>query len=153
MTIDPHQPLRDDVRLLGEVLGDVLCAQEGEGFFRTVERVRALAKSARAGRDEDFGRLADELSALPLDDALKVARAFTHFLNLANIAEQHHRIRRRREYQRDPLADPQRGSCEDSFARLTAGGIPASRLYSAVSSLRIELVLTAHPTEVARRTL
>jgi phosphoenolpyruvate carboxylase len=153
MIADPHQPLRDDVRLLGEVLGEVLCAQEGEAFFRTVERVRALAKSARAGRDEDFDRLADELAALPVDAALKVARAFTHFLNLANIAEQHHRIRRRREYQRDALAAPQRGSCEDSFERLIAGGIAPERLHAAVCSLRIELVLTAHPTEVARRTL
>ena len=153
MIADPHQPLRDDVRLLGEVLGNVLCVQEGEAFFRTVERVRALAKSARAGRDEDFARLADDLSGLPVDDALKVARAFTHFLNLANIAEQHHRIRRRREYQRDPLAPAQRGSCEDSFGRLIAGGIAPDRLHQAVCALHIELVLTAHPTEVARRTL
>jgi phosphoenolpyruvate carboxylase len=153
MISDPHQPLRDDVRLLGEVLGDVLAAQEGEAFFQTVERVRTLAKSARAGRDEDFAKLADELSALPVDAALRIARAFTHFLNLANIAEQHHRIRRRREYQRDPLAPAQRGSCADSFGRLIAGGIEPSRLYAAVCSLRIELVLTAHPTEAARRTL
>ena len=153
MIADPHQPLRDDVRLLGELLGDVLAAQEGEAFFQTVERVRTLAKSARAGRDEDFDTLADELSALPVDAALRIARAFTHFLNLANIAEQHHRIRRRREYQRDPLAPAQRGSCEDSFGRLIAGGIDPSRLHEAVCSLRIELVLTAHPTEVARRTL
>ena len=153
MISDPHQPLRDDVRLLGEVLGDVLAAQEGEAFFQTVERVRTLAKSARAGRDEDFAKLAEELSALPADAALRIARAFTHFLNLANIAEQHHRIRRRREYQWDPLAPAQRGSCEDSFARLIAGGIEPSRLHAAVCSLRIELVLTAHPTEAARRTL
>ena len=153
MISDPHQPLRDDVRLLGELLGDVLAAQEGEAFFQTVERVRTLAKSARAGRDEDFDTLARELSALPVDAALRIARAFTHFLNLANIAEQHHRIRRRREYQRDPLAPAQRGSCEDSFGRLIAGGIAPARLHAAVCSLQIGLVLTAHPTEAARRTL
>ena len=90
---------------------------------------------------------------MPVDDALPMARAFTHFLNLANIAEQHHRIRRRRAYQRDPQAPPQRGSCEEAFARLIAGGITPDRLHEAVCALRIELVLTAHPTEVARRTL
>jgi phosphoenolpyruvate carboxylase len=153
MADDPHKPLRDDVRLLGELLGDTLKARAGEAVFQTVERVRTLAKSARAGRDDDFRALADDLSRMPLDDALPVARAFSHFLHLANIAEQHHRIRRRRAYQRDPLARPQRGSCEDAFAVLLAEGIGPERLHEAVCALQIELVLTAHPTEVARRTL
>src|SRR5512144_2297557 len=118
---DPHQPLRDDVRLLGELLGETVRAQAGEGAFRTVERVRALAKSARAGNDSDFHVLSDELSHLSLDEALLLARAFAQFLHLANIAEQHHRVRRRRAYQRDPTAGPQRGSCEETFARLLAG--------------------------------
>src|SRR6187397_3482406 len=113
MLPDPHRPLRDDVRLLGDLLGETLRARAGEGVFRTVERVRALAKRARSGHDAEFVTLADELSSVPLDDALPIARAFTHFLHLANIAEQHHRTRRRRAYQRDPLAPPQRGSCED----------------------------------------
>ena len=151
MPSDPHQPLRDDVRLLGELLGETLRAQEGEALFRTVERVRALAKSARAGNDDDFRLLSDDLSRLSLDDAQLIARAFAQFLHLANIAEQHHRVRRRRAYQRDPAARPQRGSCEEAFARLLGGGLTADRLYEAVCALRIELVLTAHPTEVARR--
>jgi phosphoenolpyruvate carboxylase len=153
MSADPHKPLRDDVRLLGELLGDVLRAHEGEALFQEVERVRALSKRARAGSDGDFETLARELSQLPVDSALPLARAFAHFLNLANIAEQHHRIRRRREYRRDPTARPQRGSCEDGFSRLIADGIAPERLHDAVCSLRIELVLTAHPTEVSRRTL
>jgi phosphoenolpyruvate carboxylase len=82
-----------------------------------------------------------------------VARAFAHFLHLANIAEQHHRIRRRRAYQRDPTAAPQRGSCEEAFARLLADGVGPEVLQRALGSLQIELVLTAHPTEIARRTL
>ena len=61
--------------------------------------------------------------SLPVDAAIPLARAFTHFLNLANVAEQHHRIRRRRAYQRDPARAPQRGSCEETFARLIAGGV------------------------------
>jgi phosphoenolpyruvate carboxylase len=115
--------------------------------------VRALAKSAHAGNGSDFAELTHELSRLPVPAALPVARAFAHFLNLANIAEQHHRIRRRREYQRDPASRPQRGSCADSFERLLAAGIDAERLHDAVCSLQIELVLTAHPTEISRRTL
>jgi phosphoenolpyruvate carboxylase len=153
MDADPHKPLRDDVRLLGELLGDTLRRHAGAGIFGTVERVRALAKSGRAGHDEDFRVLADELASMPLDDAVPVARAFAQFLHLANVAEQHHRIRRRRAYQRDPAAGAQEGSCEEGFARLIASGMSADRLHEAVCALQIELVLTAHPTEVARRTL
>ena len=155
VTSDPHKPLRDDVRLLGELLGDTLKADAGDEVLRTVERVRALAKSARAGArergNEAFAALSDVLAHMSLDEALPVARAFAHFLHLANIAEQHHRVRRRRAYQRDPTARPQRGSCEDSFARLLAEDIAPDRLHEAVCGLQIELVLTAHPTEVARR--
>jgi phosphoenolpyruvate carboxylase len=151
MPADPHQPLRDDVRLLGELLGDTVRTQEGDALFQTIERVRALSKSARAGNDADFRVLSEELSGLSVDQALVIARAFAQFLHLANIAEQHHRVRRRRAYQRDPSATPQRGSCEEAFGRLLASGIAPDRLYEAVCALRIELVLTSHPTEVARR--
>ena len=150
---DPHKPLRDDVRLLGELLGETIRARAGDSIFATVERVRALAKSGRAGNDADFRVLADELSHMAVDDALPIARAFAHFLHLANIAEQHHRVRRRRAYLRDPNAAPQRGSCADGFARLLAAGITAEQLHASVSALQVELVLTAHPTEVARRRL
>ena len=153
MEADPHKPLRDDVRLLGELLGATLKAHAGEELFQKVERVRALAKSGRAGNDQDFRTLAGELDRMSLRDAYLVARAFSHFLHLANIAEQHHRIRRRRDYQRDPAAGPQPGSCEEVFARLLAAGMERETLYDAVCTLQIELVLTAHPTEVARRTL
>ncbi len=150
---DPHKPLRDDVRLLGELLGDTLRTLEGESIYQIVEQVRATAKAARDGDEDAFRRLAEDLASLPLDAAVPVARAFAHFLNLANIAEQHHRIRRRREYQRDPQSQPQRGSCDDAFGRLIAAGIPADELYRAVASARVELVFTAHPTEVSRRTV
>lgn len=141
------------MRLLGELLGVVLRTHESETLYQQVERVRALAKRARAGSDADFETLARELSQLPVESALPLARAFAHFLNLANIAEQHHRIRRRREYRRDPAAQPQRGSCEDGFARLIAAGVTPERLHEAVCALRVELVLTAHPTQISRRTL
>ena len=145
--------LREDVRLLGELLGETLRRHEGQAIFDLVERVRALAKKARGGSDADFATLTRVLEQMPVDEALPVARAFSHFLNLANIAEQHHRIRRRRDYQRDKTAPPQIGSCDETFGRLIAAGIPPDRLHEAISRLRIELVFTAHPTEVTRRTL
>jgi phosphoenolpyruvate carboxylase len=163
MERDPHKPLRQDVRLLGELLGDALRVHAGAPILDTVERVRAMAKAARAGlgpdapsanvAEREFAGLAAVLAELPVDAALPLARAFTHFLNLANVAEQHHRIRRRREYLQIPGSHPQRGSCEETFARLVASGVTPDALHEALSSLRIELVLTAHPTEVSRRTL
>jgi len=150
---DPHKPLREDVRLLGTLLGRALHLHEGDALLRTVERVRALAKAARGGDRTGFETLTTELAAMPVDAALPVARAFAHFLNLANIAEQHHRVRRRRAHRHDPEAPPQRGSCEEAFQRLTAGGLTPDQLHAAVCALRIELVVTAHPTEVSRRTL
>jgi len=146
------KPLRDDVRLLGELLGETLRAHGGEELFETVERVRALSKASRTD-DSRFHQLAALLAKLPVESATPLARAFAHFLNLANVAEQHHRIRRRRAYLADPNARPQTGSCQETFERLVAGGIAPDALYDAVCRLRIELVLTAHPTEVSRRTL
>jgi phosphoenolpyruvate carboxylase len=153
MTSDSQTPLRDDVRLLGLLLGETLRRQEGEQLYETVERVRALSKSGRAGNARDFDELERVLRGLPLDQALTVARAFAHFLTLANIAEQHHRLRRRREHQREPGAAPQQASFEDSFGRLLASGVTPETLREQVRALRIELVLTAHPTEVTRRTM
>ena len=150
---DPHKPLRDDVRLLGELLGETLRGQAGPELFTAVESVRARAKAARAGDPHQLGALARDLAEMPLDLALPLARAFSQFLNLANIAEQHHRVRRRRAYSRDPSAPPQRASCQAAFRSLIDDGVTPDELYHAVSSQRIELVLTAHPTEVTRRTL
>ena len=145
--------LRDDVRLLGELLGETLRAREGQALYETVERVRALSKLGRSGSSHEVEALAGVLRDLPVESALPVARAFSHFLTLANIAEQHHRVRRRRDYLRKPQAGPQPASCDEAFPRLIAAGVSADALYAAVSSLDIELVLTAHPTEITRRTL
>jgi phosphoenolpyruvate carboxylase len=153
METDPHKPLRQDVRLLGELLGDTLRIHEGARLLETVERVRAVAKTSRARADRDFQALAAMLEQLPVDAAIPLARAFTHFLNLANVAEQHHRVRRRRTYMRDPGSPPQRGSSDETFARLVTRGVSPAALHEAVCALQIELVLTAHPTEVSRRTL
>lgn len=153
MSETTDQPLRDDVHLLGELLGRSLREQEGKALFDLVERVRSLAKSGRAGNAGDFDRLAALLATSATSEALPVARAFAHFLSLANVAEQHHRVRRRRDYQRDPDAQPQPGSFDEVFTRLKANGIAEGDLFSNAAALRVELVLTAHPTEVVRRTL
>jgi phosphoenolpyruvate carboxylase len=150
---DPHEPLRDDVRMLGEMLGDTLRQRGGPGLFETVERVRALSKRARQGHAADLEALGDLLRSLPVNSAVPVARAFSHFLTLANIAEQHHRVRRRREYARDPGAAPQRASFDDTFAQLLEAGVDPAALLQTASQLHIELVLTAHPTAITRRTL
>jgi phosphoenolpyruvate carboxylase len=154
MSKDPHKPLRDDVRLLGALLGETLRRDEGITHFERVERVRALAKLTRTGSgDDDFETLAAELGAMPVEAALPVARSFAHFLNLANIAEQHHRVRRRREIEREPGGRPQQASIEEALPRLMRAGVPGDALYDAICRLRIELVITAHPTEIMRRTL
>lgn len=150
---DPHAPLRRDIKLLGRLLGDALKAQEGEALFEQVEEVRVLAKGARAGREEAAALLRAMLETLPEDEAITIARAFAHFLRLANIAEQYHRVRRRRAYLMDPDSPPQRGSLEEGFSRLLNAGIAPDTLWQAVVSMRVELVFTAHPTEVTRRTL
>jgi phosphoenolpyruvate carboxylase len=152
MTVDPHLPLREDVRLLGEVLGDVLRRHEGQEIFDRVERVREAAKQART-LDSELEHIDRLLRDMPIASALTVSRAFAHFLTLANIAEQHHRVHRRRDHARDPHGGPQRGSAAETFARLRQAGVSAADLASAIASMRVELVFTAHPTEIVRRTL
>jgi phosphoenolpyruvate carboxylase len=149
---DPHQSLRDDVRLLGDVLGRVLKHHEGDEIFEQVEQVREAAKQART-LDSELEHIDRMLRDMPIASALTVARAFAHFLTLANIAEQHHRVHRRRDHARDPHGQPQRGSAAETLARLRQSGVPGDALAAAIASMRVELVFTAHPTEIVRRTL
>ena len=154
MASDPHKTLRDDVRLLGELLGETLRRDEGMPHYERVERVRALAKRTRSSSaGDDFEALAEELRAMPVAAALPVARSFAHFLNLANIAEQHHRVRRRRELERELGGRPQLASIEEALPRLLGTGVSPDALFEAICGLRVELVITAHPTEIMRRTL
>ena len=91
-----NEPLRRDVRLLGDLLGATISRRHGASLVELVEEVRTIAKEARAGERAAARRLIDKLSGLPAAELLNLARAFTLFLNLANIAEQHHQIRQRR---------------------------------------------------------
>ncbi len=149
---DSQAPLRADVRTLGDALGAVLRAHADPGLYALVEQVRRHAKAARAGDAAADAALTALLSRLPPRGMLEVARAFALFLDLANVAEQHHRVRRRRAW-RASGGPPQRGSPDESFDRLVRGGVAPDVLGHATANLGIELVLTAHPTESARRTL
>jgi phosphoenolpyruvate carboxylase len=129
-------------------LGDILKDHAGSHVFERVETVRALAKRSRSG-DADAGRqLTETLAQLPVSDALPVARAFSLFLTLVNVADAHHRVR---EY--DTPRHARLGGCNEAFAQLIEGGVSKEQLHSAVTGLGIELVFTAHPTQVVRRTL
>jgi len=152
-TTDPHAPLRDDVRLMGSLLGETLRQQVGQGLYDKVELIRVLGKQARDGDSQASQQLNQVLSALSDEELLPVARAFTQFLNLANIAEQYHHVRRHRAWERVAGAPAQAGSVRELLPRLLAQGLTPQRIWQAVQQLDIELVLTAHPTEVSRRTL
>ncbi|MDO3722937.1 phosphoenolpyruvate carboxylase [Marinobacter sp. chi1] len=144
-----HPDLRENVRLLGELLGQSIRRSPGQDCFELIEEIRAAAKSDRLQEDDSGQRLVSLLGKLGDDELLPVTRAFNQFLNLANLAEQYHGIRRKRGHQSDLVVE----SLGDVFARLKAGGVSPAELHQKVADLRLEFVLTAHPTEVARRTL
>src|SRR5436309_2356105 len=149
---DPERPLRRDIRLLGEILGRVLVEQEGEDLLADEELIRALSRKARAaGRPGPRSDLAAAVRALPIERQAQVLRAFGLYFQLANLAEQHHRLRRRRQYEHEERIP--RESLAEAFALLERGGVGRRRLVAAARRLSLELVLTAHPTEATRRTV
>ena len=115
---DRHKQLRHNVNLLGKLLGEVLQEQEGKQLFTRVEQVRKLAKSLRKNKTHNFQELSRLLKKLSNDESLKVARAFTHFLQLSNVAEEQHRIRRRREHQLHSSLSKQSDSFAQSFKKI-----------------------------------
>lgn len=149
---DGHRALRREVRFLGDLLGEVLREQGGDELFAAVERVRLLTKRLRSAYDEPVEQeLLAYLEALPAGLCVQVARAFGLYFQLVNLAEQHHRVRRRREYGRLGRR-PQRASLASLVAELKARGLGAAEALDLLSSLSVELVVTAHPTEASRRT-
>lgn len=142
--------LRENVHLLGELLGRTIREQHGDVFFEKIERIRKGAKAARRGSSDGAQLLGDTLDGLTDDELLPMTRAFSQFLNLANIAEQYHRVRRRHAGDAPPFED---GVFSELLERLKGEGRDAEFIARQVGRLDIELVLTAHPTEVSRRTL
>ena len=139
--------LREDVHVLGELLGETIRQQHGDAFLQKIEDIR---HSAKADRREAGEQLSSTLADLAEEDLLPVARAFNQFLNLANMAEQYQLIRRRDAGQPEPF---EARVLPELLARLKQAGHKDDALARQLAKLDIQLVLTAHPTEVARRTL
>ena len=157
-TTDKDAPLRNDIRQLGMLLGDTLKRFGGARLFETEEAVRALCKDLRAAHDTAQAaklekQLKRMLHGLSLSDAIGVIRAFSVYFQLVNLAEQHHRIRRKRFYERHTPNEPQRGSLADTLRTLARQKVKPATLQTLLNQLEIVPVMTAHPTEAARRTL
>ncbi len=150
MSHDLHESLRDNVRILGDSLGRTIADDLGHGFVDRIEAIRGFAKRGRQGDEAAQRELIDYLRRLPDRDLLPVTRAFNQFLNLANIAEQHYRARFRRVEDYRPGTQPVLSELVERARR--AGNSPR-KLVESLAGMRVELVLTAHPTEVIRRTL
>ncbi|MGQ7247042.1 phosphoenolpyruvate carboxylase [Halomonas sp. V046] len=150
MSHDLHESLRDNVRILGDSLGRTIADDLGPDFVARIETIRGLAKSGRSGEEAGQRELIDYLRRLPEKDLLPVTRAFNQFLNLANIAEQHYRARFRRVEDYKPGMQPVLG---ELLERARNEGHAPRKLVETLANMRVELVLTAHPTEVIRRTL
>ncbi|MDP4945759.1 phosphoenolpyruvate carboxylase [Alishewanella sp. SMS8] len=146
--MDQYAALRANVGLLGTELGETLRQHLGDAVLARVEEIRQLSKEARQGNSQQAEQLRQVLTALSDDELLPVARAFAQFLNLANLAEQHFSIS---AAGRSSIEKPE--PLTELFQRLKDTAIAKGDIQQAVRELSIELVLTAHPTEVARRTL
>ncbi len=147
--IDPA--FRRDVRFLTSLLGEIIQEQEGPPFFRTVERIRTLAKKSRQAARGKIADLRRAIQNLPFQKAMKVARAFTIYFQLVNLAEEAQRIRRIRWYESQPGSGLEM-SLTWTAHRLNAARVSARTLAKNLQQTEVVPVLTAHPTEVRRRT-
>lgn len=138
--------IREDVNLLGRILGWVLKEQEGEAFFDLVERTRALVKSVRDGGDET--ELRELISGLNKKDATNLARAFTWYFQLVNLAEEHERVRTLSDH-----TDLRTQGLEAALTELKQAGMTAEEAKALFKRIELELTFTAHPTEMRRRTV
>ncbi|MET0311768.1 MAG: phosphoenolpyruvate carboxylase, partial [Burkholderiaceae bacterium] len=149
---DSERPLVEDIRLLGRILGDVIREQEGVDAYELVERIRKLSVAFRRDADHEADKaLKKLLKGLTGDQAVSVIRAFTYFSHLANLAEDRHHIRRRAIHER--AGDTQEGSLEVALARLRWAGITPRTISQMLATSYVSPVLTAHPTEVQRKSI
>ncbi|CCP01249.1 phosphoenolpyruvate carboxylase [Erwinia amylovora Ea644] len=145
---EQYSAMRSNVSMLGKLLGDTIKDALGENILDRVETIRQLSKSSRAGNDAHRQQLLSTLQNLSNDELLPVARAFSQFLNLTNVAEQYHTISPNGEGAKNPEL------LAKTFQRLKQQpGLTEAAVHEALGSLSLELVLTAHPTEITRRTL
>ena len=147
------RPLREEIRRLGETLGRVIREQESLELFETEETIRGLAKDARSGNTQALQALDEKIQGLDLGQAASVARAFTLFFDLANLAEDRHRVRVLRARERNQYPQPRKESIGAAIRSLKEAGWSAGEVQQLLEAIIIEPVFTAHPTEAKRRTL
>ena len=147
-----NKPLVEDIRLLGRILGDVIREQEGTEAFELIERVRQLSVGYRLKNDASAGRVLDRLlKNLSSDQTVSVIRAFSYFSHLANIAEDRHHVRRRQHH--SAQGHLQEGSLAMTFERLHKADLRAADVAAVLAQAFVSPVLTAHPTEVQRKSI
>jgi phosphoenolpyruvate carboxylase len=149
---EKDQPLVEDIRLLGRILGDVIREQEGKKAFELIEQIRQLSVAFRRHDDKEADReLKKLLKKLSADQTVSVIRAFTYFSHLANLAEDRHHIRRRAIHER--AGGLQQGSLALTMQRLKEAGVPRKKILQTLAQSHVSPVLTAHPTEVQRKSI
>jgi phosphoenolpyruvate carboxylase len=149
---DNERPLVEDIRLLGRILGDEIREQEGAAAFELIEKIRTLSVAFRRDADHEADRaLKKLLKSLTGDQTVSVIRAFTYFSHLANLAEDRHHIRRRAIHER--AGDTQEGSLDVAMSRLRWAGIAPKAIAATLAQSYVSPVLTAHPTEVQRKSI
>ena len=150
---EKDRPLREDIRLLGRILGDSIREQEGDRIFDLIERTRQNSIAFQRDGDAQARReLESVLNDLDADDTIALVRAYSYFSLLANIAEDQHHIRRRRAHE-IAGSRPREGSIALAIDRVLGANVPLSSLISFFSDALVVPVLTAHPTEVQRKSI
>jgi len=145
--------LSTTIRLLGDILGDVITELESSDLFETEESIRIAAKDRRAGDAEAAKQLEAQVEALSVDDARAVSAAFTTYFDLVNLAEEYSRVQQLREREKTQHPAPLGESVGDAIALLKDEGVTSAQMQSLLDRLSMELVLTAHPPESRRRTI
>lgn len=147
-------PLRRDVKLLGNILGEILINHGGSALFDKVEKIRLMCKTLREHFDQSiYDALKEEISSLDAPMRKQVIRAFSMYFHLINAAEQNHRIRRRRQYQLEDESIVQPASIESAILSLKENNIQEDVIQDTLNTLSLELVITAHPTEATKRSI
>jgi phosphoenolpyruvate carboxylase len=147
------QPLRQDIRLLGRILGDTVRQQRGEAAFETVERIRRISIQFRRDHDDKAqAELETTLNSLSHEMTIEVVRAFTYFSHLANIAEDQHNIRTARVKSKLSSTSGE-GTIANALAHARASGATRAQLQTLFNNILVSPVLTAHPTEVRRKSV
>lgn len=153
-THETSENLTADIAFLHEILSSIIRQREGEDFFAQLEEILASSAKSSAGRNaSDFAVLTAATTMLRPQDADTMTRALTCYLTLVNIAEEHNKVRNERRRRTKPTDASADHSIDAVLNTLKAAGHSAQELHAAISSMQIELVLTAHPTEIMRRSL